>query len=54
VPTEIDAGQSGGLKNVSAITGNQSAWGVALLMLGGVLVFAGILKSRQTRGQHSA
>ncbi|MEU4606599.1 hypothetical protein AB0F43_26705 [Kribbella sp. NPDC023972] len=54
VPTEVDAGQSGGLQNMSAIAGKQSTWGVALLMLGGVLVFAGILKSRQTRGQHSA
>jgi hypothetical protein len=54
VPTEVDAGQSGGLKLTSAITGHQSAWGLALITLGGVLVFAGILKSRQTRGQHSA
>ncbi|MFI7066375.1 hypothetical protein ACIBL3_35640 [Kribbella sp. NPDC050124] len=54
IPTEVDAGQSGGLQSVSAIAGSQSAWGIALLMLGGVLVFAGVLKSRQTRGQHSA
>jgi len=54
VPTEVDAGQSGGMKNASAITTHQSAGGIALLMLGGVLVFAGILKARQTRGQHSA
>jgi hypothetical protein len=54
VPTEVDAGQSGGLRNMSAITTHQSAWGAALLTLGAVLVFASIVKSRQKRGQHSA
>ncbi|WP_238164176.1 hypothetical protein [Kribbella pittospori] len=54
VPTEVDAGQSGGLKLTSTITGHQSVWGLGLIMLGGVLVFAGILKSRQNRGHHAA
>ncbi len=54
VPTEVDAGQNGGFKNMSAITTSQGVGGLALLTLGGLLVFAGIMKSRQTRGQHSA
>jgi hypothetical protein len=39
---------------MSALASSQSVWGIALLMLGGVFVFAGVMKSRQTRGQHSA
>ncbi|TDW88360.1 hypothetical protein EV137_6455 [Kribbella pratensis] len=54
VPTDVDAGLSGGMKNASATTSSQSAWGIALLTLGGLLVFAGVLKARQRRGQHSA
>jgi hypothetical protein len=54
VPTEVDAGQSGGFKLTSAITTRQGGWGIALLVLGGALVAAGVVKSRQTRGQHAA
>ncbi|TDO62552.1 hypothetical protein EV651_106167 [Kribbella sp. VKM Ac-2571] len=54
VPTDVDAGLSGGIKNASATTSSQSIWGIALLTLGGLLVFAGVLKARQRRGQHSA
>ncbi|WP_238154853.1 hypothetical protein [Kribbella soli] len=54
VPTDVDAGLSGGMKNASATTSSQSIWGIALLTLGGLLVFAGVLKARQRRGQHSA
>jgi len=54
VPTEVDAGLSGGAHNASTTTAGQSALGVGLLGLGGILVFAGILKARQRRGQHSA
>jgi hypothetical protein len=54
VPTEVDAGQSGGFKLTSAITTRQGGWGIALLVLGGALVAAGVVKSRQARGQHAA
>jgi hypothetical protein len=54
VPTEVEAGQSGALKNANAVTSHQGVGGIALLTLGGLLVLAGILKARQTRGNHSA
>jgi hypothetical protein len=55
VPTEVDAGLSGGHRNAAASTGSsQNALGIGLLSLGGVLVFAGVLKARQRRGHHSA
>ncbi|MFC0624819.1 hypothetical protein [Kribbella deserti] len=54
VPTEIDAGLSGGQQNTSASSNGPSTGGIALLCLGGVLVFAAVLKARQRRGQHSA
>jgi hypothetical protein len=56
VPTEIDAGLSGPqqLTNASASTSHQSSWGAALLVVGGVLLFAGVLKSRlRRRGNHA-
>jgi len=54
VPTEVDAGLSGDAKNASATTSGRSAFGIGMLGLGGLLVFAGVLKARQRKGHHSA
>jgi outer membrane biosynthesis protein TonB len=53
VPTEVDAGLSG-TANKSAITSTQGIWGGVLLAFGGILLVAGLLKSRQRRGHHAA
>jgi hypothetical protein len=56
VPTAVDAGQAGKetvLTASSASTGHQSTWGAGLLLLGGLLLFGGVLKARLRRGQHS-
>jgi hypothetical protein len=55
VPTEINAGLSGGkhLSNASANTSHQSTWGAVLLVMGGLLIGAAVLKGRlRRRGQH--
>jgi hypothetical protein len=56
VPTAVDAGQAGKEKvlTASASTSHQSTWGAGLLILGGLLLFGGVLKARMRRGQHTA
>jgi hypothetical protein len=61
VPTEVDAGGSGGIKassahttTAAAVTNSHSVWGIALLGLGAALLLIGLLKARRPRGQHSS
>ncbi|WP_328526538.1 hypothetical protein [Kribbella sp. NBC_00359] len=61
VPTEVDAGGSGGTRassahttTAAAVIQRQSVWGVALLGLGGALLISGLLKTLRRRGQRSS